>query len=118
MSAYDPSEREKYVEKVLQWYVELPETPWRCRQPDFNRAAQLHSEGIALETVESALLVGSLRRLDRRPNAPPLQPIRSLAYFIPVIEELTEIPLADGYLDYLRHKIRIHGGQKRIRKCS
>lgn len=117
-SPNDPWNRENYVAKVLQWFVELPETPGRSRQPDLARAAELHSRGVTLETVESALLLGSLRRLDRPPDYPPLQPIRSLAYFLPVVEELIETPVAAGYLEYLRHKMRIHGGQKRVRKCG
>jgi hypothetical protein len=36
----------------------------------------------------------------------PLPRIRSLAYFQPVIEELHEHPVLDGYLDYLRLKLR------------
>jgi hypothetical protein len=32
--------------------------------------------------------------------------IRSLAYFRPVIEELQAHPVQDGYLDYLRVKLR------------
>ena len=110
--------REDYVAKVLQWFVELPETPWRSRQPDLVRAAELHSRGVGLEIVESAFLLGSLRRLGRPPDHPPLQPIRSLAYFLPVVEELIETPVDANYLDYLRHKMRIYGGQKRARKCG
>jgi hypothetical protein len=37
---------------------------------------------------------------------PLLSRIRSLAYFQPVIEELRERPVPDGYLDYLRIKLR------------
>ena len=36
----------------------------------------------------------------------PLPRIRSLAYFQPVIEELQDHPVPDGYLDYLRLKLR------------
>ena len=46
------------------------------------------SGGIPLTTVETALLLASLRRANRRPDALPLGPIRSLHYFLPVIEEL------------------------------
>ena len=35
----------------------------------------------------------------------PLPPIRSLAYFRPVIDELQANPLPDAYLDYLRLKL-------------
>jgi hypothetical protein len=37
---------------------------------------------------------------------PPLPRIRSLAYFQPVVEELQENPVPDGYLQYLRFKLR------------
>jgi len=56
--------------------------------------------------VESALLLGSLRRLMRPPHVPPLPPVRSLAYFLPIIAELQQQPLPDGYLEYLRLKLR------------
>lgn len=59
-----------------------------------------------LKTVESALPLGSLRRLICPQEAPPLSPIRSLAYFQPVIEELTENPSPENYLDYLRLKLQ------------
>ena len=46
------------------------------------------SASIPLTTVETAFLLASLRRAARRPDAIPLGPIRSLHYFLPVIEEL------------------------------
>jgi hypothetical protein len=61
---------------------------------------------VPLNTVETALLLGSLRRLIRPPDAPRLAPIRSLAYFRPVIEELQENPAPANYRDYLRLKLR------------
>jgi hypothetical protein len=36
---------------------------------------------------------------------PPLSPIRSLAYFLPAIEELLADPSPDNYLEYLRLKL-------------
>ena len=36
------------------------------------------------------------------PTATPLGTIRSLSYFLPVIEELRRQPPPEGYLDYLR----------------
>ena len=36
---------------------------------------------------------------------PRLSPIRSLAYFLPAIEELLADPSSDNYLDYLRIKL-------------
>jgi hypothetical protein len=42
------------------------------------------------------------RRNARPPDADPLPPIRSLHYFMPVIDELPPGPPPEGYLDYLR----------------
>src|SRR5437879_3520171 len=39
-------------------------------------------------------------------EAPRLSPIRSLAYFRPVIDELCTHPAPESYLDYLRLKMR------------
>jgi hypothetical protein len=51
-------------------------------------------------------LLATLRRLSRSSDLPPLLKIRSLAYFLPVIAELQQQPLPDGYLDYLRLKLQ------------
>jgi len=93
-----------YVAAVLMLYVDLPETPLRPTARDHWLAGQLHQQGAPIDLVESALLLGSLRRLMRPADLPPLPPIRSLAYFQPVITELKQQPLPHGYLDYLRSK--------------
>ena len=45
------------------------------------------------------------RRLVRPAGAPPLGTIRSLAYFLPVIEEVLHLPVNPDYFRYLRQKI-------------
>ena len=100
------SDPANYVATVLILYVELPETPMRASVQDQWQARRLHDRGVPLRVVESAFLLASLRRLARLSDGPPLSPIRSLAYFLPVIEELTENPSPENYLDYLRLKFR------------
>jgi hypothetical protein len=95
-----------YVAAVLTLYVDLPETPLRASAQDQWLARRLHEQNVPLSLVESALLLASLRRLIRPADLPPLPPIHSLAYFQPVITELQQNPLPDGYLDYLRLKLR------------
>ena len=106
-----PVDRAQYVATVLQMYLELPETPSKARPYDRDRASEFYNSRVPLSLVESALLLGSLRRLGRPPESPRLSPIRSLAYFMPVLEELTSNPLPDGYLEYLRYKMRQMGRQ-------
>ena len=95
-----------YIAAVLTLYVDLPDTPLRASVSDQWLARRLHDEGVPLHAVETALLLGSLRRLIRPAGSPRLSPIRSLAYFRPSIEELQAHPVPEGYLDYLRLKLR------------
>jgi hypothetical protein len=99
------SDSAAYVAAVVMSYIELPETPLSASLQDHRQARLLHDRGIPLCIVESALLLGSLRRLIRPADLPPLGPIRSLAYFQPVIEELLAHPMPDNYLEYLRLKL-------------
>ena len=78
----------------------------RASIQDQRLAHRLFETHVPLSLVETALLLASLRRLCRPSDVPPLPRIRSLAYFQPVIEELREHPIPNGYLDYLRFKLR------------
>lgn len=100
------AESSSYLTSVMTLYLQLPETPIRVSLSDQSLARRLDKDGVPLETVEAALLLGSLRRLIRPQDAPTLTPIRSLAYFLPIIEELTEAPAPANYLDYLRLKLQ------------
>jgi len=95
-----------YITAVLTLYLGLPETPLRASVHDRRLARQLHHRGVPLHVIESAFLLASLRRLVRPADLPPLSPIRSLAYFQPIIEELLANPVPDNYLKYLRLKLR------------
>jgi hypothetical protein len=95
-----------YTSAVLTLYLDLPDTPLRANIQDQRLAHRLFETGVPLSLVETAFLLASLRRLCRPSDVPPLPRIRSLAYFQPVIEELKEHPIPDGYLEYLRLKLR------------
>ena len=109
-------EAEQYVHTVLSLYQQLPETPVLPSSRDRLHAYQLQQRGLPLATIETAFLLGSLRRLLRPPEAPALSPIHSLAYFGPVIEELSHNPVPDTYIEYLRRKIQPVVGKKIIAK--
>ena len=102
----DAADPTAYIAAVLTLYVDLPDTPLRASVSDQWLARRFHDDGVPLHAVETALLLGSLRRLIRPAGATRLSPIRSLAYFRPVIEELEAHPVPVGYLDYLRLKLR------------
>lgn len=97
-----------YIATVLAAYQEVP----AARRPhagDRPTAAALH-RSVPLDPVRSAHLLATLRRRLRSADALPLPPVRSLAYYLPVIQELLETPLAPGYLRYLELRAR-HGEQ-------
>ncbi|HEY6370959.1 MAG TPA: hypothetical protein VIX37_10290 [Candidatus Sulfotelmatobacter sp.] len=102
----------RYVSTVLTLYLGLPETPLRPSAQDRKCARELYDRAVPLPVIESAFLLASLRRLLRPADLPPLSPIRSLAYFQPVIAELLSNPAPENYLDYLRFKLhRIASGK-------
>jgi len=58
-----------------------------------------------VSAIENAFVLAAARRLMRPADAPPLDAIRSLAYFLPVIEEVLGLPVSPDYFQYLRHKL-------------
>jgi hypothetical protein len=98
----------RFVETVLALYRKLPDTPRRHSRYDRHLALQLHQQQVPLSLIEAAFLLATARRLLRDPNYPPLNPIRSLHYFLPVIDELLDKAPAPSYLQYLRRKLASH----------
>jgi hypothetical protein len=97
---------EEYVRRVLEAYRKTPGTTGTMRRPDRVLAAQLFQRGISLSVVENAFVLAAIRRLIRRADAPPLGTVRSLAYFLPVIEEVLELRVNPEYFQYLRQKLQ------------
>jgi hypothetical protein len=98
--------RDEYIQKVLDTYRQTPGTTGMIRRPDRLLAAQLHGRGVPLGAIENAFVLATSRRLIRPRNAVPLNTVRSLAYFSPVIEEVLDLRINPEYFQYLRHKIK------------
>ena len=94
-----------YIRQVLEAYRKTPGTAGTVRRPDRMLAAQLHQRGVAVSVIENAFVLAATRRLIRPADAPPLGAIRSLAYFLPVIEEVLSLRVSPEYFQYLRHKL-------------
>ncbi len=95
-----------YVKAVLREYVWLPGTPRKASRQDWRLAASLHDRNVPLHAIRGALLLAGARRSLRPSQAPPLQPVRSLAYFLSTLDEVLAMPLDPGYVDYLRSKLQ------------
>ena len=98
-------DRAEYVRLVLDAYRSTPGVAGVVRPADRLLAAQLHERGVPFETVENAFVLAASRRMVRPDGATPLGKIRSLAYFSPVIDEVSESKVSRQYFDYLRHRL-------------
>jgi hypothetical protein len=94
-----------YVRRLLEVYRTTPGTSGVVRRPDRLLAARLHERGVPIEVVENALLLAAARRMTRPAGAPPLAVIRSLAYFLPVIEEVRTLTVGPEYFQHLRNRL-------------
>lgn len=99
-------EREPYVRELLDAYRSTPGTSGHVRRADRLLAEQLHERGISLLVIQHAFILAAARRLSRPADAPPLTPIRSLAYFTSVIDELLADNPDPSYFLYLRDKLQ------------
>jgi hypothetical protein len=87
---------------VLDGYLALPDTPNRSSRYDRSLAESWFHRQIPLSQIQAAFALALLRRFLRNSTNPPLQPIRSLHYFVPVLEEIFQ--LDSRYLEYCRQK--------------
>jgi hypothetical protein len=98
--------QEEYVRQILEAYRTTPGTMGTVRRADRMLAAQLYQRGLSVKVIENALVLAATRRLIRPADAPPVGTIRSLAYFLPVIEEVLELRVSPDYFQYLRYKLQ------------
>jgi hypothetical protein len=98
--------QKEYTHQVLEAYRKTPGTTGTIRRPDRVLAAQLFQRGVSVSVIENAFVLAATRRLMRPADAAPLGTVRSLAYFLPVIEEVRDMRVSQDYFLYLRHKLQ------------
>src|SRR5208283_4372333 len=69
-------------------------------------ARQLQRRTIPIGLVQDAMLLGACRKFDSWLNGGPSEPIRSMAYFEPLIAEIQAKPLPAGYSGHLRSTLQ------------
>jgi hypothetical protein len=100
-----PRDRQVYVNELLAAYRATPGTMGVVRKADRQVALDLRHRGIPVEKVKNALSLGAARRIARPEGSPPLPTVRSLAYFLPVIEEVLQMNVGDVYFDHIRRML-------------
>jgi hypothetical protein len=91
-----------YVASTLALFRSLPGTSGRTGPADRRLARDLYSRGVSLEVLRAALVLGAARRSN---SSAPLPPIRSLAYFRPLIDELLAGPVDTTYIAYIERTL-------------
>ena len=104
-SANDATDR-RYVADLLHCYTLLPHTPDRPSRHDHRVASQLFDRQVPLDAVKTTFVLAISRRIFRSPDVPPLEPIRSLAYFLPVVNEVQKADLDPVYIDLLKRRLQ------------
>jgi hypothetical protein len=95
----------EYIRQVLEAYRKTPGTSGTVRRPDRVLAGQLCQRGVSVSVIENAFVLAATRRLVRPADAPPLVTIRSLTYFLPVIEEVLGMRVSPEYFQHVRRKL-------------
>jgi hypothetical protein len=104
---FDPGVGESlYVRQVLEAYATTPTTAGRVRREDRRLAGRLYRQRVPLSAVLAALTLAAGRRIFRDFDAMPLAPIRSLHYFLPVVDEILSTPIDPGYIDCTAYKVQ------------
>jgi len=98
-------QRHLYVKAVLDYYRRTPGALGHARPEDRRLAGILYNRGVSLEQVDAALLLATVRRTFRPKDAAPLNPIRSLHYILPLLDEIRLNPPDPDYLRYLQSKL-------------
>ena len=99
-------DRSQYVSAVLEAYRNTPGTLGHVRASDRKLARHFFDARVSLDVVRAALALAALRRGCRADDADPLEPVRSLHYFKPVIEEVIKLPADSVYFKYIEVRMR------------
>ena len=99
-------DQHEYTDRLLEAYRATPGTCGVVRRSDHLLAAQLHQRCVPLIVVGNAFALAALRRLARPERATALPIIRSLAYFLPVIDEVLSTNVDPRYYLHVRSKLQ------------
>lgn len=105
-SCPESSEIGAYVESVRECFNGLGCTNIKFGPAEIETTRKLQRRAIPLGIIHDAMLLGACRKLASWLNGGPVDAIRSMAYFEPLIAEIQAKPLPAGYSAYLQKKIQ------------
>ena len=94
-----------YVEQVRQILAERACIRTPMSTADELLAREWHAQGVTIEQVSQAVLMGCARKYVSWRNGAPRTPIGSLAYFQPILAEVKDQVAPGEYWEFTRHRI-------------
>jgi len=94
-----------YVDEIRQILAERACIRTPMSTADELLAREWHEQGVTLEQVSQAVLMGCARKYVSWRNGAPRTPIGSLAYFQPILAEMKDQPAPGDYWEFTRHRI-------------
>jgi hypothetical protein len=91
--------RRQYLAAVIRLFLAQPGAPDRVSRDDWAVAQSLYARSVDLEHFSHAVRLATLRRLTCTDQSRP--PVRSLAYYRQVLDQLSPEELETGYVDYI-----------------
>jgi hypothetical protein len=98
--------RQAYVNAVVTNYVRLPGTPLHASRGDRQFAGILYDRRVPLRAVYAGFVLAVARRELRSPAMPRFPAIRTLRFFLGVVDEILETRPDNAYIEYLAAKIK------------
>jgi hypothetical protein len=98
------TDSQRYVAAIREAFVAMACGCGKFSPADVRTSKALERRGVPLAVVLDAMLVGSSRKYLSWLNGGIPEAIGSLAYFLPLIAEVQQQPLADDYRRYVRSK--------------
>lgn len=105
--------RRHYLAALIRLYLAQPGAPSRASRQDWALAQTLYARGIDLADLTHAVRLATLRRFLGAGHRPP-PPVRSLAYYRHVLDQLGPDELDPGYVDYIARRyadLTAHGAR-------
>ncbi len=94
-----------YVRKVREMFLRPTCVQAQFTSDDQQLATLWYQAGVPGETFRRAWLLGCVRKSMTLINHPATQPIRSLRYFVPLLQEVQQEPIPDSYWQHLEFNL-------------
>jgi hypothetical protein len=111
-------EESGFIEGVRGRLLKYPIVRSSFGAADEKLARELFRNGVSLERVERALLLGLSRKYVSSLSSLSSSPIYSLSYFLPLLDEVAQTETPDRYWEYLRRRLDDLNAAWLVRSCS